>query len=400
MTGALRRRSKPATRPPRDCPPCVLPPADARMPHLNATHDAKRHRLGCFTNDWFGRYHGNQAQWGSNHWFDTSPSESDRQARDSLSGRGGITVPGKSLQIGFDGSPAETAALVKALSNETRIAILRYLGDRIVPVNQIAHDLGLPQSTATMHVALLDKAGLIQTELQPARRGLQKICGRRYDELVISLPFAGQAPARAAVLSTSVGAYADFHVEPSCGLASSTGLIGLLDDPQSFWEPARIEAQLLWFRSGFVEYVFPSHVPAGSTVTALQFSAEICSEAPLSDPDWPSDISVWINGVNIGTWTSPADFGDHRGLLNPAWWGDRDTQHGLLKRWRVTEDSTSIDGVRLSAIRLADLEVRPRQPVRVRIGVPPDADNVGGVNLFGRGFGNYPQDLELRLEYE
>jgi predicted transcriptional regulator len=289
---------------------------------------------------------------------------------------------------------------MRALANETRIAILRYLGDQIVPVNRIAHDLGLPQSTATMHVGLLEKVGLIQTELQPARRGLQKICGRRYDELVISLPRSGKAPAPAAVLSTSVGAYTDFHVEPSCGLASPTGLIGLLDDPQSFWEPGRIEAQLLWFRAGFVEYVFPNHVPAAVTITALQFSAELCSEAPLSDPDWPSDITVWVNGVALGSWTSPADFGEPRGLLNPAWWGDRDSQYGLLKRWRVTEDGTSIDGVRLSDVRLSELGIHARQPIRLRVGVTPEAENVGGVNLFGRGFGNYPQDLELRLEYQ
>ncbi|HEY5471741.1 MAG TPA: helix-turn-helix domain-containing protein [Candidatus Limnocylindrales bacterium] len=309
-------------------------------------------------------------------------------------------MPGKSLQVGFDGSPAETAALMRALANETRIAILRYLGDQIVPVNEIAHDLGLPQSTATMHVGLLEKAGLIQTELQPARRGLQKICGRRYDELVISLPVSGKAPAPAAVLSTAVGAYTDFHVEPSCGLASPTSIIGLLDDPQSFWEPGRIEAQLLWFRAGFVEYVFPNHVPAGVTITALQFSAELCSEAPLSDPDWPSDITVWVNRVALGSWTSPADFGEPRGLLNPAWWGDRDSQYGLLKRWRVTEDGTTIDGVPLSDVRLSELGVRARQPIRLRIGVAAEAENVGGVNLFGRGFGNYPQDLELRLEYQ
>lgn len=308
-------------------------------------------------------------------------------------------MPGKTLQIGFEDSAGHTAELIKALSNETRVKILRYLGDRIVPVNRIAGDLGLPPSTAAMHVALLEKAGLIQTELQPARRGLQKICGRRYDELIISLPRDGRPAAPAAVLSMPVGAYADFSVEPSCGLASATGIIGLLDDAQSFWEPARIEAHLLWFRSGFVEYVFPSHVPPGASITALQFSAEVCSEAPLSDPDWPSDISVWINAVKVGTWTSPADFGEPRGLLNPAWWGDRDTQFGLLKRWRVSDDGTTIDGVALSTVSLAELDLQPRQPVRVRIGVLPDAENVGGVNLFGRGFGNYPQDLELRLEY-
>jgi predicted transcriptional regulator len=41
-----------------------------------------------------------------------------------------------------------------------------------------------------------------------------------------------------------------------------------------------------------------------------------------------------------------------------------------------------------------------REPVTVRIGVKPDAEHAGGFNLFGRSFGNYEQDLTLRLYYK
>jgi hypothetical protein len=37
--------------------------------------------------------------------------------------------------------------------------------------------------------------------------------------------------------------------------------------------------------------------------------------------------------------------------------------------------------------------------ITVRVGVKADALHVGGINLFGSSFGNYPQDLTLRLEY-
>ncbi len=309
-----------------------------------------------------------------------------------------VLMSGKTLHLEMAGSEGEAAVVMRALGHPTRVAILRYLGDRIVPVNQIAQDLELPQSTANMHVTILERAGLIQTELQPARRGLQKICVRRYDELIVSLH--EERPATPVVAVTMpVGAYSDFQVGPSCGLASATGLIGLLDDPQSFYEPDRIGAQLLWFRVGYVDYLFPNRVPVGSKVTSLQVSAEICSEAPLSDPDWPSDITVWVNNVELGTWTSPADFGGQRGRLTPPWWEDKDTQFGLLKRWRVGPNGTTIDGVALSGVRLEGLGLRHGEPIRIRIGVRPDAENVGGLNLFGREFGNYPQDLELRIEY-
>jgi hypothetical protein len=43
--------------------------------------------------------------------------------------------------------------------------------------------------------------------------------------------------------------------------------------------------------------------------------------------------------------------------------------------------------------------VRTGQPIRVVIGVDRDAAHMGGVDLFGRGFGNYPQDLVLAIDY-
>ncbi len=289
---------------------------------------------------------------------------------------------------------------LKALGNETRLAILRYLGDRVVPVNQIAQDLGLPPSTATMHIVVLEKAGLLHSEMRPASRGLQKVCARTYDELVIDLP-RGEHHTRGVVeLSMPIGGYSDFRVEPTCGLASTNGLIGYLDDPASFYEPSRGTAQLIWFRAGYVEYRFPNRTPPGAPTVALQLTAEVCSEAPLNDPDWPSDISVWVNDVHLGEWTCPGDFGVTRGRLTPAWWEEKDSQYGVLKRWRVLPGGTSIDGLELSSVGLDALELRSGEPIRVRIGVRPEAQYVGGINLFGAEFGNYPQDLGLRIEYD
>ena len=196
-----------------------------------------------------------------------------------------------------------------------------------------------------------------------------------------------------------IGAYSTFEASPTCGLAGANGLIGYLDDPNAFYEPEHINAQLLWFRSGYVEYVFPDRVPPGATVVSVQLTAEVSSEAPLHDLDWPSDISVWINGIALGEWTCPSDYGGSRGRLTPRWWEDHNSQFGVLKRWHVTEDGTAIDGLPLSNVSTSTLGLKARQPVRVRLGVRPDAVNVGGLNLFGRRFGHYPQDLVLRLEY-
>jgi predicted transcriptional regulator len=309
-------------------------------------------------------------------------------------------VARKSFHVDATSPDGAGLDMLKALGHETRIAILRYLGDRVVPVNQIAQDLKLPPSTATMHIAVLERAGLLHSEMRPASRGLQKVCARTYDELVIDLP-RGEHHTRSTVeLAMPIGGYSDFQVEPTCGLASATGLIGFLDDPNSFYEPDRLSAQLVWFRAGYVEYRFPNRVPPGAPIVAVQLTAEVCSEAPLHDPDWPSDISVWINDVHLGEWTCPGDFGGTRGRLTPSWWEEKDTQFGVLKRWRVTSSGTSIDGLALSPVGIDALGLRQGEPIRVRLGVRPDAHNVGGINIFGSEFGNYPQELGLRIEYD
>jgi len=119
----------------------------------------------------------------------------------------------------------------------------------------------------------------------------------------------------------------------------------------------RIYAQLIWFRRGYLEYRFPNRVPRGSLIRNLELSMEICSEAPLHNPDWPSDITLWINGKEVGTWTSPGDFGGERGLLTPQWWGSENTQYGLLKTWRVHTDGSYIDGRRISQLTVDELEL-------------------------------------------
>jgi predicted transcriptional regulator len=99
----------------------------------------------------------------------------------------------------------------------------------------------------------------------------------------------------------------------------------------------------------------------------------------------------------VGSWTSPGDFGDRRGKYTPPWWKLEGSQYGLLKNWSVTDEGTYVDGVRISGVTLAALDLPSHHSVKVRIGVKEEAEHLGGLNIFGRGFGNYGQDIVLRL---
>ncbi len=289
--------------------------------------------------------------------------------------------------------------VIKALSSPRRLQILEMLGEHPRNVSEIANAMDMPLSTANLHINALEDAGLLLTEMRPGERGLQKVCARAYTFVVMQFSLSKHVDTNSLEIAMPVGAFVDSNVSPTCGMASSENIIGMLDDPASFYEPGRTNAQLIWFHQGYIEYRFPNRLPSQARVSSLQLSMEICSEAPLHHDNWPSDITVWINDVDIGTWTSPADFGGQRGLLTPRWWETNNTQYGLLKVWQVREEGSFVDGVRTSETSIKNLNLVEREYIAVRLGIKPDAKHIGGLNLFGQQFGNYPQDIILSLMY-
>ena len=72
-----------------------------------------------------------------------------------------------------------------------------------------------------------------------------------------------------------IGLYTSCEVSAPCGLCSPQGIIGLLDVPGTFLNPDRMNAGLMWFTRGFVEYQFPNNARlVGKSVAALEFSME------------------------------------------------------------------------------------------------------------------------------
>jgi predicted transcriptional regulator len=296
--------------------------------------------------------------------------------------------------------PEERPDVLRGLASPVRVKILRALHvSGGLNVNDIASRLELPQSTVSSNLQILEEAGLIKTETQKARKGNQKICRAIYDEVLVMFKedVAATKPDMIEV-AMPVGLYTSCEVSAPCGLCSTDGIIGLLDVPDTCLDPSRMRAGLMWFTRGFGEYQFHNNARLSKTdIEEVEFSFEISSEVPGTATDWPSDITVTVNQKDVGTWTSPGDFGDQRGVYTPDWWTLRGSQYGKLKTWRVAKDGTYVDGVKISPVSLKDLDVSTHHSIRLRIGVKANARHPGGVNIFGRGFGNYDQDIVLRI---
>ncbi len=298
-------------------------------------------------------------------------------------------------------SIGEAESVFKALSTPMRIKIMEmiYQNDQL-NMNDLAEALGLTNGAISMHVSKLEEAGLVKIHTTSGKRGTMKIIRPRYDRLMIDL-----APVRdlrrCYTDDIQVGYYTACNVTPTCGLATSQEIIGSLDDTRVFSFPDRFKAGILWFSSGYVEYNLPNHLQSGQHLTELQISFEISSECPEYNEDYPSDIHFSINGIHLGMWVSPGDYGARKGYLCPSWWPELLNQYGLLKTLIINGKGCFIDGNnKISDVTIQDLNLNYNSYISFRFEVPRDTANVGGCTLFGEDFGDYNQAIRVKAYYK
>ena len=285
--------------------------------------------------------------------------------------------------------------VLHALSTELRLKILRELCKGGCSVNELARALDVPVSTAALNVQILEHAGLLVSEMKPGSRGMVKLCTQRVSSVSLNLEQRANDDRCIHKFEMPVGCYSVVeNVEPPCGLAGYERSFEMDDTLGAFYHPQRFEAELLWMHAGTVEYRFPA-VPE-SKIDFLEISYEACSETRTYRNDYPSDIFIEINGVRLGVWRSPGDFGGRRGFLNPDWWSDFNTQFGRLLTWRVDNEGTTLDDAHISDVTLRDLRLDSRDHVALRLGVTDENGLIGGMNLFGKRFGDYPQGIVMR----
>ncbi|PAF32617.1 ArsR family transcriptional regulator [Paenibacillus sp. 7516] len=286
--------------------------------------------------------------------------------------------------------------LYDALASEVRWRIMELIADQEMSVKDIAAQIKLSPSIVTMHIRKLEQAELIGSRRVRRNGGTHKMCFLKQKKIEIELPAASRVT-NMREQTISVGHYTAFDIHPTCGLGTREKEIGVWDDPRYFLDPERVQASILWFGRGYVEYKTPNYLYPNPSADAIEISMELASEAPGLRDDWPSDITFTFNGIELGTWTSPADFGRAaRGKYTPEWWHRNVNQYGLLKTIRVDSSGTTIDGEWMSDVTLNDVKLG--EPFwTLRFAVEEQSDHVGGLTLYGSGFGNHDQDIVIRV---
>lgn len=297
------------------------------------------------------------------------------------------------------GDKKKVLEISKALSNPARLDILELLFYESLSVDEISKKLNVPLTSVCSNIAVLENSGLIRSRLQSGKHGTMKLCSIVYENInLYLLSSLKESEKNQDIIDIPVGSYFSFNIKPTCGLVSYDGFIGKDDDPQTFLSRDRFKAQLLWFQQGYIEYLIP--YKRERKIKELSFSLEICSEAPNYRNVWPSDITFVVNNIEIGTYKSPGDFGGRKGKLTPSWWPINSTQFGLLKTFVINESGSFVDFVSLSDVNIDRVLKNINEGyISLKIMIKEDSKNIGGINIFGENFGDYPQSIKAKITY-
>lgn len=307
----------------------------------------------------------------------------------------------KPLQLEDPQDEQSILRLGYALSSPERINILKSLLYESKSLKMLSKELKIPSTSLARHIEVLEKAKLIFLNYQPGPKGHAKHCA--LSTLGFSISFANQKSTNEKPplysVELPIGLFSHCHIKQPCGMLGKENALIPFDSPNNFWVPQRLDAECLWFDKGFISYNFPT--PANNLVkdiSEISFSFEICSETHCYNNNWPSDITVYINKIEICTFTSPGDFGGRRGKYTPEYWPVTSTQFGMLKYITINKTGIYLDNQLINKKDIFDdLHLFDGTAIQLTIGIKDDAVHKGGINLFGKNFGDYPQDIKMVL---
>lgn len=285
----------------------------------------------------------------------------------------------------------------EALSSETRLVIVELLGDRDMNIHELAEALNMSSTIVARHVKVLENAEIIRCKNIPGKRGVQKLCHLVHSGLLLNFMKRRTFPT-VQNFEIPIGSYVDWNVKRPCGIELDRSLTKRRldhydDDERIFADPGRYDAGIIWLTHGYLEYAVPNYVTQDQQLEEIRIQLEICSEAPGYAMNWPSDIYFAINGLSLGFWTAPGDFGDRPGACTPEWQSGFNSKYGQLLQIVVNHEGTFFGVERNADVTVDDIMATGMNHFRFRVESPEDAANPGGINIFGKGFGDYGRHI-------
>lgn len=293
----------------------------------------------------------------------------------------------------------EGRLLFDALSSPTRIKIIELLqGTNYMNIDTLAKMLNISNGALTPHIKKLADCGLINVKLESIGHGTQKLCSIAESKIVIDL-IDKTLTGKYVQLEFNVGQFSDCLINPTCGLCDKEKPLFEFDMPHYFKYPERFNAELMWYTDGYVTYSFPNPLKEDQLLSELHISFEISGEGPFIAKDYPTAIDFYNGKSFLGRYDCPGEFAEHNGKLTPEWWTYG--QYGQLITLIIDKNGTTINGLEASSYTIENLlnEGSIDELIKFTISCQDRSKSKGGITIFGKNFGDYPQGIIMKAFY-
>ncbi len=314
-----------------------------------------------------------------------------------------VTEMEKTLEVQNPADTQTLSLLGRALSVPIRIRILQLLNKKNMLLSQIANELDIPLSSCASHIQALIDANLVSVEYSTSGKGSLKwyTYSKYRDIFLIMRPSTGDGLQNKAVsYEINIGDFIDAVLSDECGMASDSELL-MLDNLSQLYMPNRKDAQIIWSRFyGYLTYAIPNEYAFADGLENISVSLEICAECLGFNHDFKSDITFYINGIELCDYTCMGDFGNRYGKFTPSWWYTESTKYGVLVNIDVNKNGVYINGeLKNPNVTLKCLNLSQGMRTLFKLEVKKNAKHCGGFNIFGKNFGDYNQDIIFRASY-
>ena len=292
--------------------------------------------------------------------------------------------------------------IADAFSSGYRRKIIRLLAIKSRTAVEISNLLDISKSTTSFHLKFLKEAGLIKETPAPKSKGNQKNISLCVPMISLRMISEHDMNNKTKYVEIPISSFTEYDVEPPCSIATKDHWLMPNDSILIFDSFERTQAQLISFTSGFIAYKInmEPYKLIGEEFKSITFSMEICSECPFYNNDWKSNITFKINDVEVGEFLSLGDYGGRRGKYTPIHYSPTATNYGVMVTLMINNKGTYINGEIASKNTIESLGIDKNPILKLSLGVKKDATYCGGLSIFGKHFGDYPQGINLTIDYK
>lgn len=293
-------------------------------------------------------------------------------------------------------------AIGKALSSPIRIKILQELQKKTMNYSELSRMLDLPVGTIAFHISLLKEADLIVVGNLPEHKGHVRWCS--YNPSMVLLKLRGTPSAKPKLIHEhiiNIGEYVLFEPIGQWGVATCDKVLADAVNNPCIYPKNREQAQILWCHGGRVIYPIPAQLFKQDKIKEIRISLEISSCTLGYSDHYPSNITYKINDTVLCSDISKGDYGDRYGLLTPSTWPVESSKYGVLKTISIKSNGVFINEQLVNnKISLNTISFNDPYTAFFSIENMPENEHMGGFNLFGDKFGDYPQAIKINIFYE